>query len=308
MNPPYQKSDGGAEDHAVPIYHKFIEKVIDEIKPDYLVSINPSRWMVGGRGLDAFRKRMIADRRIKKIVHFPGEKEIFTEVSIKGGVNYFLWNKNHNGKCVFNGVERALDEFDIVMQDNQSMSILKKVFLKTENWIGNKCETQDIFGVRSFFSNWKEEGIVCYARGKKSHYISVTDFTNNLIIDKWKVATSKATVEGASFNGDVRTYISGGFVVEPNAICTETYLVVNVFDTKKNADNFIVYMKTKFFRFMLGLRCLTQNISKDKFLWVPDIQDYSRSWTDEQLYDKFDLDQKERAYIEKKIKPIVEKK
>src|ERR1039458_5088192 len=147
QNPPYQTSDGGGIDgrSAVPIYHNFIETIIDELSPDYMVSINPSRWMVGGKGLGDFRDRMMVDRRIKTIVHFPGQREVFPSVSIAGGVNYFLWDKHYNGKCSFNDVERFLDEFDIVIQDNQAMSILKKILTASDGFIGEKC-----FGMNPF--------------------------------------------------------------------------------------------------------------------------------------------------------------
>src|ERR1039458_3662609 len=97
QNPPYQMDDGGFGSSAKPIYHTFIETMIDGLSPNYLVSINPSRWMVGGKGLDEFRERMIKDRRMDTIVHFPGNNEVFPSVSIAGGVNYFLWDKSRDG-------------------------------------------------------------------------------------------------------------------------------------------------------------------------------------------------------------------
>lgn len=308
MNPPYQMEDGGGGKNgrsAKPIYNLFVETIIDELSPDYLVSINPSRWMVGGKGLDQFRDRMTHDYRMKNIIHFPGEKEVFKDVSIKGGVNYFLWDKKYNGKCLFNGMERFLDEFDIVIQDNQAISILKKVIGKTEKWLGQKCASRKPFGIESDFSNWKPLGTICYSIRHKVNYVDNDAFTDkNCILEKWKVAISKATVEGASFTGNVRTYINGGFIIEPNAICTETYLIVNTFDSKKESENFITYMKTKFLRFMFGLRNTTQSISKEKFNWVPDMEDYSDPWTDEELYKKFNLTRQEREYIESKIKEL----
>jgi site-specific DNA-methyltransferase (adenine-specific) len=290
----------------VPIYHNFIETIIDELLPDYMVSINPSRWMVGGKGLGDFRDRMMVDSRIKTIVHFPGEREVFPTVSIKGGVNYFLWDKNYNGKCSFNDVERFLDEFDIVIQDNQALPILKKVLGKTEKWLGQKCASRKPFGLESNFSNWQVSGTPCYSIGHKVNFVDPIVFTDkNDIIGKWKVAISKA--DGAAKSEDkngAKRVISDAFIIEPNAICTETYLIVNTFNSKKEAENFITYMRTKFSRFMLGLRCLTQNVSKENFAWVPDMEDYSEPWTDEELYKKFNLTRQEREYIESKIKEL----
>lgn len=310
MNPPYQLSDGGNSASAKPLYQRFIEKVIDELKPDYLLSINPSRWMVGGKGLDDFRKKMIADRRIKIIVHFPGNNEIFTEVSITGGVNYFIWDKTHNGTCEFvvgnTSTDRNLDEFDIVVQDNNAIKILKKIISQSNKWIDKRCISRKPFDLATNFSNWQKSGTPCYSTGRKINFVSPNDFTDkHNIVGKWKVATSKAN--GAAQEQDnmgAKRVLSNAFVIEPGAVCTETYIVVNVFNTRSEAENFISYVKTKFFRFMLGLRVLTQDINKEKFAWVPDLDDYSKSWTDQELYEKFGLTRQERAYIESKIKEI----
>lgn len=317
MNPPYQiqseaqQGREGGKAQAKPIYHTFIETVIDSIKPEYMVSINPSRWMIGGMGLASFRERMMNDRHIKKIVHFAGEKEVFPTVSIKGGVNYFLWSKEYDGECEFvNGnttTNRFLNTHDIILQDNNAFGILDKVMGKTSKYINQTCYGNKPFGIPTNYSKWDVNGINCYTVGKKINKINTNAFTDkHYIIGKWKVCTSKATVEGSSFIGNVRSYFTSNsmFIIEPNAICTETYIVVNAFDSKRDAENFMEYMKSKFFRFMLGLRVLTQDINKEKFSWVPDVEDYSAPWTDAELYKKFNLTRQEVAYIESKIKAI----
>jgi len=312
MNPPYQMNDGGGTgSSAKPIYNLFIEGVIDNLNPDHLVSINPSKWMCGGKGLDTHRERMMNDHRMKKIVHFTGEREIFPTVSIKGGVNFFHWQKDYNGTCEFSHdnttSHRYLNQYDIIVQDNNAMSILEKVMGKSSKWISDTCLSRNPFSVVSNFSNWKDNGIKCIAIKQSEHYVTPDAFTDKgNVLGKWKVCTSKATVEGSTFTGDVRSYFTKNsmFIVEPNAICTETYLVVNAFDTKRDAEHFISYMKTKFFRFMLAMRLPTQNISKSCFAWVPDVEDYSAPWTDAELYKKFNLSRQEIAYIESKIKEI----
>lgn len=304
MNPPYQIEDGGHGRSARPIYNLFIETII-AIEPDYLVSINPSRWMVSGKGLDGFRKRMIADHRIKKIVNFPGDKDIFKSVSIKGGVNYFLWDKAHNGMCDFvvnnTTATRFLDIYDIVIQDNNAIPIVEKVLQKTQKWISDKVFGTNPFGLTTNFSNWSKSGVLCHSIRNQVNFCDPNDFTDrNGIFNKWKVATSKAGSVSAK-NGAI-SVISNIFLIEPGSICTMTYIIVAVFDTKSEAENFITYMKTKFFRFMLRIRAITQDINKEKFLSVPDVIDYSKQWKDEDLYNMFDLTKQERAYIESKIK------
>ena len=94
------------------------------------------------------------------------------------------------------------------------------------------------------------------------------------------------------------------FLAEPNSICLETYIVVNTFETQAKAENFIAYMRTRFFRFMLGLRVVTQHVNKEKFAFVPDLGDYSKPVTDADLYKKFGLNPEEIAYVESKIKAL----
>jgi site-specific DNA-methyltransferase (adenine-specific) len=234
MNPPYQVKDGGGGEFgssAVPIYHKFIEKVIDELQPDYLVSINPSRWMVGGKGLDNFRERMINDKKIKKIVHFPGDREVFHDVSITGGVNYFLWDKRYDGKCEFivgnTSTKRFLNDYDIILQDNNAISILEKIRLSASKWVNEHCFGRNPFGLATNFSDWKPNGTPCYSVGEKKGTVKIcysNIFTDKYeIINKWKVCASAGN--GAAQKEDemgMRRILSTIFIVEPNAICTDS--------------------------------------------------------------------------------------
>ena len=317
MNPPYQVGDGGQKRSSSPIYHRFIERVIDDLKPDYLVSINPSRWMIGGKGLDDFRERMVADHRIRTLVHFPGNREVFTDFYISGGVNYFLWDKTYDGACEFKVGNtttcRYLDEYEgLTVQDNSAMPILKKVIAQTEHWISETCTSHKPFGLRTFFKDWKPSGVPCYSArpsgGKKGgavppvHFISPDAFTDkNGILDKWKACT------GIVFHPieDGPGISNKCFVIEPGAVCTETHLPVNTFDTQGEAENFVSYMKTHFFQFMLNLRALTNHISKDKFTWVPDLVDYTKPVTDDDLCKRFRLTIQERNYIDSKFKEKV---
>ena len=308
-NPPYQSEDGGHGKSAKPIYHLFVEAVIDSLNPRYLSFIIPSRWMAGGKGLDDHRTRMMKDKRMRSIKHFSGQTEVFHEVSITGGVNYFLWDREYNGKCNFNGMHRYLDEYDIVVSDNKAVSILDKIRSShsAESFMDRKCLSSKPFGLRAAFEDWQDKGVPCYLRGKEIKFVDPTCFTDsNNVRDLWKVCLSEA--DGNSrVNPDSEgklSYAANFFVAEPGSICLETYVVVNAFKTKSEAENFVSYMKTKFFRFMLGIRVVTQHVNKDKFAFVPDLGDYSKPVTDAELYKKFGLSEEEIAYIESKIKAL----
>ena len=308
-NPPYQTPYAGNSNSLKPIYHLFMECVIDSLNPDYFTFITPSRWMVGGKGLSKFRIRMMNDHRISKIVHFEGERTIFPSVLVAGGVSYFLWEKCYDGPCEFvNGhtvSTRFLNEHDIVLQDNNAFGILDKVKNKADDWMRDKVCSREPFGLATNFAYFTKSGVKCICKEKVYKFVSPTSFTDNRkVLNKWKVCIPVGAgrhqipdVHGA------KMVMMNIFIVEPGAICTGTYLVVNAFDSKKEAEFFVSYMKTKFFRFLTGLR-LVKNASKKVFTWVPDVEDYSDTWTDKELYDMFGLTQQEQSYIESKIKEL----
>lgn len=126
---------------------------------------------------------------------------------------------------------------------------------------------------------------------------------------------SKASAEhaGQTDKEGRKRIVSRLEVLEPGTICTESYLLLDVFDSKNEADNLKSYMKTQFVRFLLGSILLTQNIVRDKFRFVP-MQDFTENsdidWSksieeiDQQLYKKYELAKPEIDFIEKMIKPM----
>ena len=305
-NPPYQINDGGGTgSSATPLYHKFIESCIDTLNPTYITMIIPSRWMVGGRGLNVFRKRMMNDTCIKIIEDSPNSKKYFPSVDIKGGVCYFLRDTNHNGECMFNGVPRQLNKYGVIIRDNKFIPIIDKVLNKHNSvFMSDIVSSSKPFSLRSNFKDWSKDttnSIKCYSIKKSINYVSVDKITDNANIkDKWKVVVAKAG-DGASSIGDTYRVTGTPFIIEPNAICTETYLVLDSFDSENDAKKMLRYAKSKFFRFMLSLYVSTQNISKDKFRYVPKIDGI---FDDNDLYDYFSLTAEEIELIENTIKPI----
>jgi len=302
-NPPYQKNlsnegDANAQ-QAVPIYNKFIDACV-ALGPKYLSMIIPSRWMQGGRGLDDFRQRMKSDKRIRSIRHFPGQSEIFKNVSIRGGVNYFLWDRDYNGLCEFNGTNMDLDEYDVVVLDTKAYPLLKKIPIG--NCLNKRVVSTKPFGIRGFFSDWKESGVKCYAKKGQTGFVGPDDFNDKYgILNKWKVCVANAGDADAGKDGKY-TNFNYTLTIPPGEICTETFVVVNYFDTEEEAKNFITYMQTKFLRFFLKIRTASILVSKDSFGFVPDLGDYSHPWNDEALCEKFGITDEEFKYIDSLIR------
>jgi site-specific DNA-methyltransferase (adenine-specific) len=312
-NPPYQIEDEGHGASARPIYHEIVMYAIDQLKPQYLCMITPSRWMVGGKGLDDYRVRMLADKHLRLIQDFPGTFDVFTDIGgIAGGVSYFLWDASYTGLCSFNDVQRDIGEFDVAVRDNTSVQILRKVLGKH---IGKFCDgivlPRKPFGLATNFTDWVSENtpgaVRCYVPKKHGlvKWVDSNVFSDSHgVLGKWKVFTPRAGWGGNAYKGGAQTVISQIFVGEKLSVCLETYLVAGSFNTKKEAENYAGYMRTKFYRLILSLRTITQDTTRECFSWVPDLGNYTNPVTDQDLYDYFNLTKKEIEHIESTIKEI----
>lgn len=320
-NPPYQLNDGGgmktdsATGSAIPIYQLFIQKAM-QLNPRYLTMIVPARWYSGGRNLDAFRDQMLNDDRISCLVDFPESKDCFTGVDIAGGVCYFLWEKEHHGECRITNIignktissSRKLNQYPVFVRYTTASQIIDKVCSKGETMLDAVVYSSKPFGFRSYEEGVKSEfsESVSMLGSKGYSFVAKNEVTTNSdIIDRWKVVMSKASAEhaGQTDKEGRKRIVSRVEVLPPNTICTETYLLLNVFDTEEEAMNMKAYVKSSFFRFLLSTILITQNIAKDKFQFVP-LQDFSHPWTDEMLYEKYGLTEDEIAFIESMIRPM----
>ena len=324
-NPPYQLSDGGAQASAIPIYHRFIEQA-KKLKPRYLTMITPSRWFAGGRGLDSFRNTMLHDSRIKVICDFADASDCFPGVKIKGGVNYFLWDRDYSGNCTINTYERGKitstatrpmleNGCDIFIRNNNLVAIYKKVREKGETSFMSIVSSMRPFGLRGdFFKNsekynlpsvrdvYKEGDIIIHGLEKNKRvqkYVSATyPFPKREYIAKYKMFMSRN--QGTGMLGET---FSTPIFAGPNEACTETFLVIGLFEAEQEMMNCWSYMTTKFFRTMVGVRKVDQSMSQSVYSYVP-MQDFSKPWTDEELYEKYDLTDEEIAFIESMIRPM----
>lgn len=311
-NPPYQLSDGGFGKSAAPLYHKFIQQA-KKLNPKYLTMIIPSRWFAGGKGLDDFRKEMLNDNRVKKIVDFENAGECFPGVDIAGGICYFLWDKDYKGICdvvnVVNGNEthsqRALNEFPTFVRNSKATSIIRKVLAEKEKKMNEMVSSRKPFGIPTNGRPQKSGDIILRWQNGEGPYKSNEITTGMEMIEYWKVITSYVGYDHAGNPGKDgrRKVFSKIDILPPKTICTETYLVIGSFKKERDAKFLVGYMKSKFFRFLVSQFMYSHHITKESYQFVP-IQDFTESWTDEKLYKKYGLTKEEIAFIESMIRPM----
>ena len=312
-NPPYQLSDGGFGTSATAIYHKFVEQA-KKLNPKYLSMIIPARWYSGGKGMDNFRDEMLKDNRIRQIVDYPEAIDCFPGVQIKGGVCYFLWDRENRGLCkvftsrkgeIVSEMTRPLLEEDCetFIRYNEAISILKKVQKLKEISLKEKISVRKPFGLETTYKGEPktfDNAITLYQNGGVGFIKQAEIKTNYEIIKFYKTLIPPL---GSGSDTFPHTILGKPFVVEPNSACTETYLVASVFKNRKEAENLAQYLTTKFLRFLVLLNKPTQHATSKVYAFVP-IQDFSESWTDEKLYKKYNLTEEEISFIESMIRPM----
>ena len=315
-NPPFQLNDGGGTgSSAMPLYHHFVDKA-KRLQPRYLIMIIPARWYAGGKGLDEFRNEMLNDKHIKCLYDYPNSADCFPGVIIAGGICFFLWEKSYNGVCKITNIKdntetsvlaRRLNEYAVFIRDNDAINIIRKIKKVTTASMDESVYSRNCFSiissVKGHFQKKSNDCVLLSLDGKS--YIGSNEFSDKEnIANKYKVVITKAMSGGNKPTSEGNyMVISSLQILEPSVVCTETYLVLAAFNKLSEAESLYTYAKTKFFRFLL-LQALTSiNISKEKFQFVP-LLDFSHPWTDEMLYKKYGLDDKEVAFIESMIRPM----
>lgn len=312
-NPPYQMSDGGYGISAIPIYDKFIQQA-KKLNPRYLSMIVPARWFAGGKGLESFRNEMLHDKSIRRIDDFPEASDCFNGVQIKGGVCYFLWDRDNEGDCTVvthrgnsSGkpctrplLEKGCDTF---IRYNEAVDVLHKVMKYKEKSMESLVSSRQPFGLPTTFHGEKTKGssdIKIYENEGISYANKSLISKNNYVIERYKVFIPRA---GSGSDAFPHPILGKPFIGEPNSACSETYIFIGPFASKEECQNVISYISTRFFRFLAMLKKVTQSTTRSIYTLVPQ-QDFSKPWTDEELYAKYNLTDKEIGFIESMIKPM----
>ncbi len=304
-NPPYQLSDGGYGASATPIYQKFVEQA-KRLKPKHLAMIIPSRWFAGGKGLNEFRKNMLNDKQIRKVVDFPDARDCFPSVDIAGGVCYFLWERAYAGDTTITNFwksesqtsTRPLDEFNTFVRFGHAASIIRKVRIFGEPTMNRMVSSRKPFGLPTNTKPLSKGDLTLIWNGGEGKFLKRLIYSGQDLIPKWKVLTSKVSYDhaGQPNEGGMRRVLSKVFVAPPNTVCTETYIVVGSFDTEEEARNLERYLKLKFVRFLIAQMSFSQDITKDRFNFVPQA-DWTMIHSDDSLFQKYHINKEEIDFV-----------
>jgi site-specific DNA-methyltransferase (adenine-specific) len=326
-NPPYQLDDGGFGTSAAPIYQLFVQQA-KALEPRYLSMVIPSRWFAGGKGLDEFRDSMLTDERLRSINDYLSAADVFPGVGLKGGVCYFLWDRDNPGTCQVTTQykdeepsitsRQLLEEgVDVFIRFNEGLAILKKVVaveskgakslsLPESKRFERLVSSRKPFGLDTSFKGKMAKGkddILVYQNGGTGYIHKNSIATGLPLIDKWKVYAGYA----APGTGNKDTYphriISTPFLGEPGTISSETYLCIGPFDTKTEAESVLSYLSCRLTRLLILLHKPSQHVTRKVYTFVP-TQKWTKRWTDKLLYAKYGLTASEIAFIEKLVRPM----
>ena len=326
-NPPYQLDDGGHGKSAAPIYQLFVEQA-KKLEPRYLALVIPSRWFAGGKGLDEFRESMLNDDRVRSIDDYLSAADVFPGVGLKGGVCYFLWERDNPGQCrvttnfkdwpVSTATRPLLERgADVFIRFNEGLSILKKVMavesgadasltLPENKRFDQLVSSRKPFGLETKFkgkATKRPNDVLVYQNGGTGYTLRSTITTGTELIDSWKVYVGRA----APGTGNRDTYphriISTPFIGEPGSISSETYLCIGPLDSKTAAESVLSYLCCRLTRLLILLHKPSQDTTRKVYTFVP-TQSWTKPWTDAELYAKYGLKDEEIAFIEKIIRPM----
>jgi hypothetical protein len=271
---------------------------------------------------------MLTDQRVRSIDDFLSASDVFPGVGLKGGVCYFLWDRDNPGDCrvttrfkdwpVSTTIRPLLEKgADVFIRFNEGLSILKKVMevetgqsdslaLPQEKRFDRLVSSRKPFGLETTFKGkaTKAPGdLLIYQNGGMGYTPRSSISAGGQYVDKWKIFTGRA----APGTGNKDTYphriISTPFLGEPGSISSETYLCIGPFDTKGQAASALSYLSCRLTRLLILLHKPSQDTTRKVYTFVP-TQDWTQPWTDERLYERYGITEEEITFIESVVRPL----
>ena len=343
-NPPYQEADNDSgKGSARPLYHHFVNLAL-QLSPEYISMVTPSVWFTGGKGLDEFRRDMLEHEHLASVHHFSTAQDVFPQVELRGGVNYFLMDRNydnaadgvmvtttHDGAVISEGRRKAkVGSLGYFIADNTAAMLIDRLLEQghivpdedSELMLSHYVSSRNPYGFSTTFvgspgfrqepTGFKQPVLMYASKGKTGFVERKSVVRHAEWIDRWKVLTPFANNIGTSRPDDnMNTLVAG-----PGSISTETYLVIgaDLGLSEQSCKNLEKYLHSRFLRFLVSFAKANQNGTRKTFALVPmqelgadsDIDwDEQEKDVDEQLFEKYDLSDAGRAHIRLIIKDML---
>lgn len=325
-NPPYQEMGGSGGTNDAPIFQHFCS-LASKLASNYASMILPSKWFAAGREnlLKDFRNYMLTCGHIRKLTTFTNSRDVFSNVEIKGGICYYLEDKAYKGCCEYTlihdgkaeSMQRNLNDFDILIRNPRIAQIVKKV--------QDKAKKEKVESLESIISSDTPFGIPTNPKQSKKTPFEISEIKDDIYNvavyyldkttrriayakkdsiqkNKQDIDKPKMFIPAAGGSGNDTLILGAPESAPAGSVCSQTYLYVAL-GSEEEVKNLISYIRTRFCRFLVSSIKITQHAQSSVYRFVP-LQDFSKPWTDAELYAKYDLTDDEITFIESMIKPM----
>ena len=249
----------------------------------------------------------------------------FPDLHIDGGICYFLWDKSYDGKMDYTFMANdavvsknntlVSDYSQYVIRDARILSILDKTS-KGEKFSSIVSRTKP-FGIRKDIFNHPDRypeanlqnekfngALKIYGvKGIKGGAQRTEGYINPAIATDRYHAINQYKIFFTTTYSTHATTPPRAIKAVPQEICTETFLLIGPFDNERERDNCFQYMQTRLFLFLLYYGHGTMQVNRNVFDLIP-LVDFTKLWTDEELYEQYGLTCAEIRFIESKITPV----
>ncbi len=339
-NPPYQDETIGENDtFAPPVYHRFIDEAYKLGKIVEL--IHPARFLFNaGSTPKAWNKKMLSDTHFRVLEYNAEVSKVFPNMNINGGIAITYHDNSQEFGAIkvfaqFNELnqirrkvtsKQGFSSFSDIVTSAYAYHLTEEVYKEHPEVKGRLSKGHD-YDLKSnilelmpeIFTNTKsnEDDLLVWGREnnqRATKWIKRCYITGPSNMDKYKVFLAGADGAAGTIGKPIPARIIG--IPSLGTTCsaaTESFISIGSYRTEEEAKNTIKFLKSKFARAMVSILKVTQAITPEKWSFVP-LQDFTSSsdidWSksiaeiDEQLFDKYGLDEQERNFIRTKVKEM----